>query len=895
MRTVLKNLAGALVAPLQLVALFAFMAMQQEALAQYYPGDVPPGQVLGNNGSAPAPAAPIPARTQLIGNQNYYVNGASTPTNATTAGGNNTLHFASGSGSTNATTAAGNNVLHFASVPATVQFGVTITDSTTSVIPSGTTVIAVGPTTVTLSANVTGLGVGNGDTIAWSLAAFPVGATITDSTASVIPNNTTISSVTPTTVVLSANVTGGGVGNGDTIQWTAACGAAGASTCSIGSDSNNCQGPATACLTLQHALNLILYGVDVNGFSANIFLAHNSGTTNYAAICEGGPFIGTSAIAIEGDSTAPAAVVIKPPNGGNGIAAKDGCTVEVIAAAFADSAGNNAATFINVGDGNAGHVDLQAISLGGCAICSALTSTYSGTISFVDSTSQITGNEFIALYAPNGGIIDFGGNTLAGSAGLTFSVFAEYTSPGSIIATSSTFTGFSGVSGTRCSIYGDITSPGVNPNAIFPGSVDCFPKNQVGVIEVPSGTGGSSTYTPGTSGQPLLSGGGNPNTWGPVVNTTAHSVSINEGPSSPQNALGPCGTGQVFIGQGASTDPGCGTVPGAALTNAPGGFLDRFRNGTFDVWQRGTSALATGSSTGNYTADGWSVEQTGAQGTCSQDTGTAGTTYSLKCVGAASNTDTLIKQPIESFIAAALANNSITIQFRYKQDTGSTVAPKLSTCTANTQDSFSTCNADIASVSLTACPSGNWCLEAYSYAAASANAGLGYGVIFDCNTALSAAQHCWVTAADIRVTPAVSTGIQSAPPVPELPEIGTSIFLAQRYFETNFPFGTAPADNVSSSRWAGFGTSTTGIGANAITFTVPKRAVPQITFYRSTVGGTNGEWDYYPSTSYQDASATTSAAVGTRQFTANMTVTGATQGQMYSVQGLWAASAEIAF
>src|ERR1035437_4018228 len=49
------------------------------------------------------------------------------------------------------------------------------------------------------------------------------GAFITDTTSAVIPLNTTVSSRTSTTVVMSANATGGGVGSGDTIlcgsQW----------------------------------------------------------------------------------------------------------------------------------------------------------------------------------------------------------------------------------------------------------------------------------------------------------------------------------------------------------------------------------------------------------------------------------------------------------------------------------------------------------------------------------------------------------------------------------------------------------------------------------------------------------------------------------------------------
>jgi hypothetical protein len=68
---------------------------------------------------------------------------------------------------TNAVTAAGNAVLHFASTTGVVD-GSPANDLTAGgVIPAGTTVLSHTSTTVTLSANATGAGVGSGDTIAF--------------------------------------------------------------------------------------------------------------------------------------------------------------------------------------------------------------------------------------------------------------------------------------------------------------------------------------------------------------------------------------------------------------------------------------------------------------------------------------------------------------------------------------------------------------------------------------------------------------------------------------------------------------------------------------------------------------------------------------------------------
>jgi hypothetical protein len=74
-----------------------------------------------------------------------------------------------GTGTTNATTASGNATLNFAATPAFVSVGMGISDTTApSVIPSGTTVLSFTGTTVVMSANATGSGVGSGDSIAFT-------------------------------------------------------------------------------------------------------------------------------------------------------------------------------------------------------------------------------------------------------------------------------------------------------------------------------------------------------------------------------------------------------------------------------------------------------------------------------------------------------------------------------------------------------------------------------------------------------------------------------------------------------------------------------------------------------------------------------------------------------
>jgi hypothetical protein len=70
---------------------------------------------------------------------------------------------------TNAATAAASNLLHFAAQPGTVAIGWSVVDTTTpSVIPNGTTVLGPLAANITLSANVTGAGVGASDIITFA-------------------------------------------------------------------------------------------------------------------------------------------------------------------------------------------------------------------------------------------------------------------------------------------------------------------------------------------------------------------------------------------------------------------------------------------------------------------------------------------------------------------------------------------------------------------------------------------------------------------------------------------------------------------------------------------------------------------------------------------------------
>jgi hypothetical protein len=84
---------------------------------------------------------------------------------------------------TNGTTAAGSAILHFASVPGSIVAGMQVFEQQSgdpyAIIPQNTTVLSATPTTVTLSANVIGAGVGSGDSIGFQTSPGYIGQVFT--------------------------------------------------------------------------------------------------------------------------------------------------------------------------------------------------------------------------------------------------------------------------------------------------------------------------------------------------------------------------------------------------------------------------------------------------------------------------------------------------------------------------------------------------------------------------------------------------------------------------------------------------------------------------------------------------------------------------------------------
>jgi len=128
---------------------------------------------------------------------------------------------------------------------------------------------------------------------------------------------------------------------------------------------------------------------------------------------------------------------------------------------------------------------------------------------------------------------------------------------------------------------------------------------------------------------------------------------------------------------------------------------------------------------------------------------------------------------------------------------------------------------------------------------------------------------------------------------------GTELALCQRYFETNFNYGTAPAAGVSFANSSGHVFSaytTTNARSEGILFAVPKRGAPNITFYRTSLNGSNdNSWNLYINPAWTNSSTPTGQSTGGNfaSFQADATFSGMSTGSAYIGAGNWAASAEL--
>ncbi len=282
-------------------------------------------------------------------------------------------------------------------------------------------------------------------------------------------------------------------------------------------------------------------------------------------------------------------------------------------------------------------------------------------------------------------------------------------------------------------------------------------------------------------------------------------------------------TGALSI---SSTGGSSVTSSGTSITiNETGGYLNKFRNGAMDIWQRGGTGPVT--TAGAYTADGWIVVPTGASVTYGQ-AGGVNTKYALQVTGATSVTDVVVKQRIESLMVYPCINQNMTFQAYVYNNTGASIIPTFTVKYPTAADNYSTTNTQVNAVNLQSCPNATWTQVSYTFAAGSgiingAEISIDFGNNFSSNT-----KYINISSFDLRTTYGTTIGTQTTVPFPEFRPAGVELSLCQRYLWRAITNGLNSGPAFS-------GTTYTSTQANfAVQFPIRMFQPPTFTFSNLT-------------------------------------------------------------
>lgn len=267
----------------------------------------------------------------------------------------------------------------------------------------------------------------------------------------------------------------------------------------------------------------------------------------------------------------------------------------------------------------------------------------------------------------------------------------------------------------------------------------------------------------------------------------------------------------------------------------PAGYVNKFRNASMTVASRGSSGTVSSGSAA-YTLDGHYLKATGASLAWAQQASSLGSApKSLQLSCASGLTDAQWWLPIIGTDAAPLAGQTVTVQFKVKNNSGASITPTLSVKHLNASDagvsgpwtggSPASNTTDVNAVSLQACANGQTTICAYTFTANSAS-GNGLAVQVDFGGGLNASSGTvTIGDPDIRVTPGATTGLQSVVQIPEIRTFPAEYAQCAHYLPAFVP-GAGGGSTVFSGGGYSSGGSGASSGAVIAQFSVPTRIPP---------------------------------------------------------------------
>lgn len=344
-------------------------------------------------------------------------------------------------------------------------------------------------------------------------------------------------------------------------------------------------------------------------------------------------------------------------------------------------------------------------------------------------------------------------------------------------------------------------------------------------------------------------------------------MSILNDPEAFANVPTPSGSQQALYLDSSSglwsskTAAGASTAVGGGWAGR-GGFVNQFRNGAFDIAQRGVSGSVSAAAN-VYTMDGWKIGATGASAAWAQEYNANLTGNSLRLSAASGLTAVQLGQRIESTMSTRLlaqgkTPQAVTVQWTIYNNSGAAITPQVATSYPTVQDNWASLTGDLATTNLQTIPNGSVGTVAYTFVP-SANCALGYAVSLLLGAALNGSSgYVDIGAADIRATPGAATGLCANPPSPELRPASVELELCQRYLPAFTddgsgitPFGQSVVTVANSSLLAFFPfqtatrvkpTGITATAASSFTTSAPVSQTPTAVAYNNastTIGTVN--------------------------------------------------------
>jgi hypothetical protein len=334
--------------------------------------------------------------------------------------------------------------------------------------------------------------------------------------------------------------------------------------------------------------------------------------------------------------------------------------------------------------------------------------------------------------------------------------------------------------------------------------------------------------------------------------------------------IGTVTSAAVAASGGATTSGTCTiTSSGTCTVAVPGGFLNVLRNNSLTSWFHGCVASAcTITTSGGWCAEGVFVIPTGASVTC-QRVGIVNYAipyYAMKITGASGVTDVKLRFVVESLQANLLASQNVTFQMQWTNLTGATVVPTEATKYAGSQDSWGSPTTDLPATNMQSCSASAICTEAYTNTVGSSGIANGYEFIVDLGNNFGAgAATATINAFDARVSPGVSTGLNSNPPPMEVRDPESDIRWNERFYASSCGNGNVPgtcASHLGMVAPSLYGGTTAGALEPPVFFPVPLRCTPaSIPFWDGA--GTANKFSYTASasTTFVDNTANSGAGI----------------------------------